>query len=148
MKLAEALLLRADLQKKIEHLQHRIRPVLIVAAGKQPQEDPVKLIAQLRDAIEELHQLVVKINKTNNTVTISGDVSLMEALAKRDALKMLSERLRNIRQSAQVNNFTDKDQVATIDIKKIQIEIDQTGRSFREVDSKIQEANWLNDLIE
>ncbi len=31
MKLAEGLLLRADLMKKIEHLQNRIRPVLIVS---------------------------------------------------------------------------------------------------------------------
>ncbi len=40
MKLAEGLLLRADLMKKIEHLQNRIRPVLIVSDEKLPQEDP------------------------------------------------------------------------------------------------------------
>ena len=44
MKLAEGLLLRADLIKKIEHLQNRIRPVLIVSDNKLPQEDPVELL--------------------------------------------------------------------------------------------------------
>lgn len=146
MKLAEALLLRSDLMKKIEHLQNRIRPVLIVSDDKQPQEDPVKLLAQLRTAIQDLEILVIRINKTNNETDIKEEGSLMEALAKRDALKMLSEKLRNIRHAAQINNSGDANLKTTIDIKKLQIEMDQTGRAFREIDSKIQELNWLTEL--
>src|SRR5690606_4900037 len=139
---AEGLLLRADLIKKIEHLQNRIRPVLIVSDDKSPQEDPVELLAKMRTALHELEDIIVRINNTNNNTQIEGYKSLMEALAKRDALKMLSERLRNIRFSAQVNNSGDANLQATIDIKKLQIEMDETGRAFRELDSKIQEINW------
>ncbi|WP_452221210.1 DIP1984 family protein [Lacinutrix salivirga] len=146
MKLAEALLLRSDLMKKIEHLQNRIRPVLIVSDNKKPQEDPDKILAQLRIAIQDLEVLVVRINKTNNETIIKGEGSLMEALAKRDTLKMLSEKLRNIRFAAQVNNSGESNLKTTIDIKKLQIEMDQTGRKFREIDSKIQELNWLTEL--
>lgn len=64
MKLAEALLLRSDLMKKIEHLQNRIRPVLIVSDDKQPQEDPDKLLAQLRKAIRDLEVLVINVSST------------------------------------------------------------------------------------
>lgn len=148
MKLAEGLLLRADLMKKIEHLQTRIRPVLIVQDSKAPQEDPVKLLALLRKAIKDLETIVVRINKTNNETMVEGERSLMIALAKRDSLKMLSEKLRVIRQGAQVNNMSYNNQKATVDIKDLQIEIDQTGRAFREVDSKIQGINWLTDLKE
>lgn len=146
MKLAEGLLLRADLMKKIEHLQNRIRPVLIVSDDKLPQEDPVELIAKLRKAIQDLEDLIIRINKTNNETTIEGAGSLMEALAKRDSLKMLSEKLRNIRYAAQINNSGDSNLKTTIDIKKLQIEMDQTGRAFREIDSKVQEINWLTEL--
>ncbi len=146
MKLAEGLLLRADLMKKIEHLQNRIRPVLIVTDNKTPQEDPVKLLAQLRKAINDLEAIIVRINKTNNETIIEGQGFLMEALAKRDSLKLLSEKLRVIRQAAQVNNSSYNNQKATLEIKDLQIEIDQTGRAFREVDSKIQEMNWLTEL--
>ncbi len=146
MKLAEGLLLRADLMKKIEHLQNRIRPVLIVTDNKTPQEDPVKLLAQLRKAINDLEAIIVRINKTNNETIIEGQGFLMEALAKRDSLKLLSEKLRVIRQAAQVNNSSYNNQKATLEIKDLQIEIDQTGRAFREVDSKIQETNWLTEL--
>ncbi len=146
MKLAEGLLLRADLIKKIEQLQHRIRPVLIVSDDKLPQEDPDKLIAQLRNAITELESLVISINKTNNATQVSGEGSLMEALAKRDSLKMLVEKLRNIRQAAQINNSGDNNLKTTISIKKLQTEMDQTGRAFRAIDSKIQEINWRTEL--
>jgi len=146
MKLAEGLLLRADLIKKIEHVQNRIRPVLIVSDDKSPQEDPVELLAKMRTALHELEDIIVRINNTNNNTQIEGYKSLMEALAKRDALKMLSERLRNIRFSAQVNNSGDANLQATIDIKKLQIEMDETGRAFRELDSKIQEINWQTEL--
>src|SRR5690625_3731192 len=148
MKLAEGLLLRADLIKKIDHLQNRSRPVLIVSNDRVPQEDPNKLLAQLRNAIQELETVIVRIDKTNNETYIVGEGLLMEALAKRDALKMLSEKLRNIRYGAQVNNTGDTELKTTIDIKKLQIEVDQAGRAFRELDSKIQEANWLTELKE
>lgn len=149
MKLAEALLLRSDLQKKIEHLQHRIYPVLIISEGKTPQEDPVELLAKLRETILKFEELVIRINKTNNQTEIEGEGILMVALAKRDSLKMLSEKLRNIRQSSQINNQSNITNLrSTIDIKKLQIEIDQTGRAFREIDSKIQELNWLTQLID
>ena len=148
MKLAEGLLLRADLIKKIEHLQNRIRPVLIVSENKQPQEDPVKLLAQLRKAIQDLQYIIVRINKTNNETSIDGEGLLMEALAKRDSLKILSEKLRTIRQSAQLSNRDYSNLKTTVDIKNLQIEMDQTGRAFREIDSKIQAANWLTELKE
>jgi len=146
MKLAEGLLLRADLNKKIEHLVNRIRPVLIVADDKTPQEDPTKLLAQLRNTNQNLEAIIVRINKTNNETFIGHGVTLMEGLAKRDSLKLLSQKLRNIRQGAQINNSTYGRLSATVDIKAIQIEIDQTGRAFREIDSKIQEMNWLTEL--
>lgn len=146
MKLAEGLLLRADLLKKIEHLQNRIKPVLIVSDDKQPQEDPIVLLAQLRKAIQDLELIIVRINKTNNDTIVEGEGLLYEALAKRDSLKLLSEKLRNIRQAAQIYNTGETNLKATISIKNLQIEMDQTGRAFREIDSKIQEINWLTDL--
>ncbi|MGB5025053.1 MAG: DIP1984 family protein [Saprospiraceae bacterium] len=147
MKLAEALLLRADLMKKIEHLQFRIAPLLIVSDDRVPQEDPDEVMAQLRKAILDLERIIIRINRTNNETQVEGEGLLMEALAKRDSLKMLSEKLRNIRQAAQINNSGDKNLKTTIDIKKLQAEMDQTGRAFREIDSKIQEINWLTELI-
>ncbi len=106
----------------------------------------MELLAKLRKAIQDLESIIVRINKTNNDTLVEGEGSLMKALAKRDSLKMLSEKLRNIRYAAQINNSGETNLKTTIDIKKLQIEMDQTGRVFREIDSKIQEINWLTEL--
>jgi hypothetical protein len=43
MKLAEALILRADLQKRIEQLKQRILNNVMVQEGDEPAEDPSQL---------------------------------------------------------------------------------------------------------
>ncbi len=92
-----------------------------------PQEDPDEVMAQLRKTILDLERIIIRINKTNNETQVEGEGLLMEALAKRDSLKMLSEKLRNIRHAAQINNSGDKNLKTTIDIKKLQAEMDKTG---------------------
>jgi len=149
MKLAEALLLRADLQKKITRLTARITPNMVIRAGNTPQEDPAKLMAQLRKAIVDLQKLIVKINITNVVTTDEAGKTLMESLAIRDAHKTQLEQLRLIRQSAQIHGQSSyNNTVNTIKITTLQSEIDQTGRAFREIDTKIQGLNWLTDLRE
>jgi len=44
MKLAEALILRSDLQTKLASLQQRINNNVLIQEGDQPSEDPEKLL--------------------------------------------------------------------------------------------------------
>ena len=48
MKLAEALLLRADMQKKLASLRERIVANAVVQEGDKPHEDPEKLRSRRR----------------------------------------------------------------------------------------------------
>lgn len=147
MKLAEALLLRSDLQKKIAQITQRIRPNMIVIEGKPPQESPVKMMEQLRKTIADLQAIVIRINKTNVSTNLNDGRTLMEGLAERDSLKSWLEQLRVIRQSAQLNDQSSyMNRRSVIEIKKIQAEIDQTGRAFRLLDTQIQGLNWTTEL--
>lgn len=146
MKLAEALLLRADLQKKVERLTSRLKPVMIVQAGKIPQEDPIKLMAQLRKVIKDLEVIIVKINKTNIVTSLPDGRPIMEGLAQRDSLKTLIAQLRVLRQAAQIPSYNANSMQNTISVKDLQVELDQTGRTFREIDTQIQEINWTTEL--
>ena len=148
MKLAEGLLLRADLQKKIVQMVNRITPVIKITQGKSPQEDSIKLMAQMRKAIQVFEAIVVRINKTNIGTSLPDGRNLMGALAHRDALKTMVTHLRTIRQTAQISNHDYNNTRTTIKIKQLQSEIDQVGRAFRELDSQIQELNWLTELKE
>ena len=107
--------------KKIEHIQNTIIPVLIISDRKVPQEKPHSLIAQLRKTILDIELLVIR---TNNITKIENESTLMESLAKKDSINVLSEKLRNIKFAAQINNSGEKELKTTIGIKKLQAEMD------------------------
>ena len=60
MKLAEALALRADLQKRAAQLQTRLNNNAKVQEGERPAEDPQGLLAELDTVMEELEALLAE----------------------------------------------------------------------------------------
>ena len=74
--------------------------------------------------------------------------SLMEGLAQRDGLKVLQEKMRQVRQSSTLHNRGYNNQSTTLKFTAIQSEIDQLGRAFRDIDTVIQGLNWNTELIE
>jgi len=65
MKLAEALMLRADIQKRIDQLKQRLLRNVKVQEGDRPAENPEALLSELERLLSELRQLIQRINKTN-----------------------------------------------------------------------------------
>src|SRR6266481_1145799 len=65
MKLAEALILRADCQKRIAQLKGRLLVNAKVQEGDAPAETPQELIAELGRVSTELLDLIKRINRTN-----------------------------------------------------------------------------------
>ena len=65
MKLAEALILRSDLQTKLASLQQRINNNVLIQEGDQPSEDPEKLLKEAFAVNTELHDLIKRIHMTN-----------------------------------------------------------------------------------
>lgn len=90
MRLAEALVLRADEQKKIAQLKQRLERVVKVQEGEQPAEDPQLLMIDLENTIRSLTVLVKKINKTNAQTDFTAGVTLADALAERDGIMQKS----------------------------------------------------------
>jgi len=98
MKLAEALVRRADAQKKIAQLRQRLERVVKVQEGEAPAEDPKVLIADLEQTLKEQTAWIRKINKTNALTPFNNsELSISDALAERDQLmqhrKLLSDLL-------------------------------------------------------
>ncbi len=87
MKIAEALALRADHQKRVEQLKARLLRNAKVQEGEQPAEDPEALILEYEALASELVQLIRRINVTNSSASVAGR-SMTQALAERDILKL------------------------------------------------------------
>ena len=68
MKLAEALSLRKDLEKKIAGLKERLENVVRVQEGDEPVESPEELMKELDNCLVQLELLIYNINMTNMKV--------------------------------------------------------------------------------
>ncbi len=152
MKLAEALILRADSQKRIEQLKARLLRNAKVQEGDNPAEDPAALVEELERASNELKQLIQRINRTNAVTAIEGRGTLSDALAARDILALKHAIYRDLAQAATVTQDRySKSEVkfrSTVAVAEIQKRADELAKGHRELDARIQETNWRTELLE
>jgi type II secretory ATPase GspE/PulE/Tfp pilus assembly ATPase PilB-like protein len=151
MKLAEALVLRADYQKRIHQLQQRLNRSSRVQEGDTPPEDPQALLKDLDQLLGDLRTMIQRINKTNASVYLDDKRTLSDALAERDVLFMERNVIANLineaAQSQQRYGRSEIKYVAVVDVAALQIRVDDISRRYRELDTAIQQANWLTDLV-
>jgi hypothetical protein len=152
MKLAEALILRADYQKRIEQLRQRLLRNAKVQEGDQPAEDPRELLAEVERTAADLERLIQRINRTNAATRFDAGLSLSDALARRDVLKIRNAVLRELAGTATVEQVrysgSEIKFQSTVDVAATQRQADELARQYRELDTRIQELNWATDLQE
>ncbi len=150
MKIAEGLILRADLQKRIEQIKDRLVRSAKVQEGEEPPEDPNLLLQELNELIEQHTLLVQRINKTNSSVVVSNGKTLTDLLAERDSIILKRRVLDSLIQATAIKHDRySKSEVkffSTVKVSKVQQEIDLLSKNYRELDTKIQEINWLTEL--
>ncbi len=151
MKLAEALILRADAQKRIEQLRQRITGNAQVQDGEAPAEDPQLLLAEFEAVATELARLIRQINRTNVATNLEDGLTLADALAERDVLKLKHGVYAGLAKAAAGQQLrysrSEIKMRSTVDVADVQAQADQLAREYRELDTQIQAANWLTDLM-
>ncbi len=151
MKLAEALILRADCQKRFAQLQSRLVGNAKIQEGDQPAENPNELIKELEGVAAELVDLIKRINKTNSATVLATGKTVSDVLAERDVLAMRRAAYSNLALNAAVaqGRLTRSEikYVSTIKVAEIQKHADELAKEYRELDARIQELNWQTELI-
>ena len=151
MKLAQALILRSDTQKRIEQLKVRLLSNAKTQENESPSEDPKLLLKELDKLTSELFRLICSINLTNSSTKFDG-MSLTEMIAKKDALTLKANVLREFATSAsqKVDLYSNSEIkiLSTVDVAALQKQVDALSKEIRELEMKLQEANWSVDLVE
>ncbi|WP_458119031.1 DIP1984 family protein [Paenibacillus sp. Z6-24] len=152
MKLAEALILRSDLQKRFEQVKYRLTTNSKIQEGEEPAEQPAGLLKEMDELLGQLALLIQQINRTNNTVRLDDTRTLADGLVERDILSMRRQALTELAQSASIrqDRFTRTEVrfISTVDVGELQREADQLAKTYRELDTRIQEMNWLTTLLD
>ena len=151
MKLAEALNLRADCQKRIQQLSARLNLNAKVQEGDTPAEAPQALLKELEEDITALERLIGQINLTNSR-TVSNGETLTELIARRDALGLKNSILRSFldQASEKATRYSNNEIriLSTVNVAQMQKQVDAAARELRELDVKIQSLNWATELDE
>ena len=152
MKLAEALLLRSDLQKKLASLRERIGMNSVVQDGEQPHEDPQKLITESFGVMQQLEQIVFGINQANLEHSLRDGRTITAAISRRDTLiaqhSLLQHAISNSHKEPDRYSRSEIKWKATLDIAKLQKQSDDLAKKIRELNSAIQETNWKVEIKE
>ena len=95
--------------------------------------------------------LIQRINRTNSASQF-GHRSLADALAERDVLKIRYNAYRELATAASITQGrTTRSEVkfiSTVSVAAIQRKADDLAKQFRELDTRIQETDWLTTLLD
>ncbi|WP_161883275.1 DIP1984 family protein [Deinococcus alpinitundrae] len=152
MKLAEALIERADLQKRAAQLQQRIQLNARSQEGEPPSEDPVALLAELNGIFDRLDDLIPRLHRSNAAARLDESRTLTDALAHREVLDLRLAAQRSATEAASTSQVrstrSELRWVSHLPVRELQARTDRLARERRELEAEIQQANWQHDLLE
>ncbi|MFT4414927.1 DIP1984 family protein [Fredinandcohnia humi] len=150
MKLAEALLERADQQKRLAQIKERILRSTLVQEGEQPYENPNELMKEMKQILQSLQTLMKRINKTNAMTPLDNYGTISDAIVQRELLMKQRSILESIVEKAAIMDMryshSEIKTITTVNIKELQSEIDEISKQYRIVDTLLQQTNWITDL--
>ena len=149
MKLAEALQERADIQKRLSQLRGRLLNNAKVQEGEKPVENPAELLQEMDGMILRLEELILHINMTNSATMDSGE-TLTALLAKRECLQkkvgLMRDFLDRASELVERSAYTEIKVHSTVSVPEKRKELDALSKDLRNLDSRIQQLNWLTEL--
>ena len=156
MKLAEALIQRADAQKRLAQIQSRAVAVARHQEDEVPAEDASALLIAGRALTDEIEGLIRQINRTNSVNEIAPGVTITDAIAERDALAMRRKLVTAVADAGSGDGGhqwarqlrSELRYVSAVPVADLRREADDLARRFRELDSQLQAANWAVELID
>jgi hypothetical protein len=158
MKLAEALALRSDAQKRLAQLQSRAVTSARYQEGEEPAESSGDLLAEARAVVDEIESLVRAINRTNAATELEPGLTITDAIARRDALALRRKLVSAVADAAAGRGDrlggwsrqlrSELRQLTDVPVGDLRREADDVARQYRELDVRLQEANWTTEVAD
>jgi uncharacterized protein DUF6847 len=156
MKLAEALALRSASRRRVDELRSRITANATYQEGTEPAEDAAALLTEVDVLLDELESLIRRINRTNAATDLGADGTMTDALARRDVLRMRHSMLVAAAEAAgggagpgvYRHMRSELRLLSALPVARLRGRADQVARDVRELDTRIQQANWTVELLD
>ena len=151
MKLAEALSIRKDLQKRIQQIGKRLEDNVKIQEGDEPAENPKELMKELDECLKQLENLIWRINMTNVQTVNEAGKTVTQLMAEKDVLSLRLSALRSTfdRASSQHDRYSRSEikMITVVDVKQLSKQIDEYSAALRKLDMEIQTLNFQTELV-
>lgn len=151
MKLAEALSIRKDLQKRIQQIGRSLEDNVKVQEGEEPAEKPEELLKELDECLNKLEDLILRINFTNVKTINEAGKTLTQLMAEKDVLTLRINTMRGAyeKASTQRDRYSRSEikMLTTINVKQLRKQIDEYSIQLRKLDMEIQSMNFQTELV-
>ncbi len=154
MKLAELLAERKNIGQRVKVVE---LDIFNNVKAKSEEDRKVKndlvngLVVEYRDLLNRSAELSQRIGKLNSQIKVVGfkDMTLTEAVAKRNALVQLSSTFSEMLRRVEYDPYGDSDQnsVPVFDVKKTRQLRDGWAAMARKLDIAIQATNWSVEIV-
>ena len=166
MKLAEALAMRSDASKRFEQLRSRAQANARYQEGEPPAEDAGELLVEADRVLAELEDLIRRINRTNAATMLAltppprpmleEQMTVTDAIARRDVLRWRHALYTSVADAASGGSGpgmvrqmrSELRYVSAVTVSELRRAADETAKQHRELDVRIQQANWETDLMD
>ena len=148
--------MRSDAQKRLSQLQDRAVAAARFQEGEEPPEDAAELLVQALAVTEELEGLIARINRTNARTELEPGVTITDGIARRDALARRRKVVTAVADAAagtQERGWgrqlrSELRQLTRLPVADLRRQADDLARRYRELDVRLQEANWATELVD
>jgi len=155
MKLAEALAIRSDATRRFEQLRSRAQANAHYQEGEPPAENAGELLAEADRLLGELEDLIRRINRTNAATMLDEQMTVTDAIARRDVLRLRHALYTSVADAASGGSGrgmirqmrSELRYVSAVTGSELRTAADEAAKQHRELDVRIQQANWGTDLM-
>lgn len=114
------------------------------------------MLAESDEVLATLEALIRRINRTNSTVEMGQDGTLTDALARRDVLRLRHSVITSAADAAAGTGDrgygrqlrSELMMLSALPVAELRARADLLAKEIREVDVRIQRANWEVDLLD
>jgi hypothetical protein len=156
MKLAEALAVRSDATRRFEQLRSRAQANARYQEGEAPAEDARELLAEADRVLAELEDLIRRINRTNAAIMLDEQTTVTDAIARRDVLRWRHGLYTSVADAASGGSGpgmvrqmrSELRYVSAVTVSELRTAADEAAKQHRELDVRLQQANWETELMD
>jgi hypothetical protein len=152
IKLAEALLIKAEYEKRLESLRTRLAVSARIQEGNFPPEDPETLLADVQTCLEALASLSKRISITCSQTLLESRKTLADALIDQEILLKKESIYQSTIEAAIIP--TDPPETSnilwrsTVNIAGLHRRIEDILKEYRLLETQIQKASWSTELVD